>query len=241
MVQLQKYQSVSGSDKELEDESADAGFEADIPPRKRRQKIWRYVHFIVDIALVFTVTALIWTVSSLMSRRSSCGIALGPHPGIPFRDVTFLPNLEYASARTFESESHLQETLHQWLDLTTYGRGIINVGDGRKYTSDPPLQSSRTDSAYMISVFHQLHCLSRLLQSYGELYLGLTPSVDAEHAAHCFDYLRQSIMCDADVTLEGNNSAGPGWGSTHVCKDFESIQRWGNEMAAPVRNDTGNL
>jgi hypothetical protein len=54
----------------------------------------------------------------------------------------------------------------------------------------------------------------------------------AHHSAHCFDYLRQSLMCAADTTLEGKTEAGPGMGSIHECTDYEALLAWANENSA---------
>ena len=51
------------------------------------------------------------------------------------------------------------------------------------------------------------------------------------HFLHCIDYLRQAIMCSADLALEihGPNDAddlGPldgGWNGHHVCKDYRQV------------------
>lgn len=53
----------------------------------------------------------------------------------------------------------------------------------------------------------------------------------AHHSAHCFDYLRQSIMCAADTSLEGDTELGPGWGSKHECTDYDALLEWANEHA----------
>jgi hypothetical protein len=55
----------------------------------------------------------------------------------------------------------------------------------------------------------------------------LTPEV-AHHSAHCFDYIRQSILCAADISLEGKTDAGPGWGSKHLCTDLDALLAWAN-------------
>lgn len=52
-----------------------------------------------------------------------------------------------------------------------------------------------------------------------------------QHIAHCFRYLRQSLMCCGDTALEGqrpnsNVSGTDGTGAMHVCKDYEAIQAW---------------
>jgi len=54
----------------------------------------------------------------------------------------------------------------------------------------------------------------------------------AHHSAHCFDYLRQSIMCNADTSLEGKTEAGPGWGSKHECKDYDAVLAWADDHTA---------
>lgn len=46
------------------------------------------------------------------------------------------------------------------------------------------------------------------MHSYARLRLGHVED-EAEmgyHIAHCFDYLRQGILCAGDTTLEGNNT-----------------------------------
>jgi hypothetical protein len=59
------------------------------------------------------------------------------------------------------------------------------------------------------------------------------------HLAHCYDFLRQAILCAGDMTLEGKAKVKPeedagvsreaigggqahvtGWGARHVCKDW---------------------
>ena len=80
-----------------------------------------------------------------------------------------------------------------------------------------------------MSVFHQLHCLSYLAEHFQQGYggVGLTKEV-AHHSAHCFNYIRQGITCNADTTLEGKTGAGPGEGSEHECVDYEKLLDWAN-------------
>lgn len=54
------------------------------------------------------------------------------------------------------------------------------------------------------------------------------------HLMHCFDYLRQSIMCSGDVALEGMQTTFPeadlggsdGWDAKHVCRDYSQVYRY---------------
>lgn len=68
--------------------------------------------------------------------------------------------------------------------------------------------------------------------------------VSAEHIYHCFDYIRQAIMCNGDTTLErmrkvdGKLVRGvDGWGVEHECRDFDAIYAYA--AAHRSRNITG--
>ena len=72
------------------------------------------------------------------------------------------------------------------------------------------------------------------MHSYGKLRMGEDESEMGYHIAHCFDYLRQGILCAGDLTLEGNNTARyPGvevpWGTTHRCVNWKAAREWADE------------
>lgn len=58
------------------------------------------------------------------------------------------------------------------------------------------------------------------------------------HINHCFEYLRQAVMCSGDVALEGAATSFPpgeggedrggsdGWDAKHVCKDYGQIYEY---------------
>lgn len=53
--------------------------------------------------------------------------------------------------------------------------------------------------------FHQLHCLSSLRKALQHAAHGEdigTDYHDNAHWPHCFDYLRSTLMCNADSTIE---------------------------------------
>lgn len=59
----------------------------------------------------------------------------------------------------------------------------------------------------------------------------------AGHEYHCIDYIRQSIMCAADTTLDfaapdtetGERRGFSGANSTHVCRDWDFFVDWAVE------------
>lgn len=61
----------------------------------------------------------------------------------------------------------------------------------------------------------------------------------AGHEYHCIDYIRQSIMCSADTTLDfaelqpdGRRKGFSGANSTHQCRDWEALTAWAVENRA---------
>lgn len=105
------------------------------------------------------------------------------------------------------------------------------------------------------SMAHQLHCLFSIMEAYNDLagkVNGTVMGVGMEHMpprrrgkeehphhdhswhlGHCFDYIRQGIMCCGDTALEGAATTFPdgvkgsdGWNAKHVCKDYEEVKSW---------------
>jgi len=156
-----------------------------------------------------------------------------PVPRFPLKTYTFVQNPRYLHEDMFANTTDTLHTLHHWIELSADGRGYVKIenpeffGLGEPYSSR--VNESYSEPVYMVSAFHQLHCLSYLVEHYQAAInkTELTQEV-AHHTAHCFDYLRQSIMCAADISLEGKTDAGPGWGSKHECKDYDALLKWAN-------------
>lgn len=52
------------------------------------------------------------------------------------------------------------------------------------------------------------------------------------HVAHCFEYLRQALMCCADSSLEPfetPENGFPGMGFERQCNDYEGLKSWAEE------------
>ena len=73
---------------------------------------------------------------------------------------------------------------------------------------------------------------------------------DGEHIHHCFDYLRQTIQCAGDMSIEWareapegvQRKAVDGWGIPHECKNWVSWYQSYSELFAAVvgRCDCGD-
>jgi hypothetical protein len=74
--------------------------------------------------------------------------------------------------------------------------------------------------------------MQRLGTSYEEF--GLFTRQELEHTSHCVEYLRQSILCAADTSMEGETGAWPdstAWGQRHTCKDYNALIEMANERS----------
>lgn len=67
------------------------------------------------------------------------------------------------------------------------------------------------------------------VDSYHQLILnGPSEDDNPKHAAHCFEYLRNSILCNLDMTLEGSMSTPDDKerGQPHVCRNRQEAISW---------------
>ncbi|KAL9610610.1 MAG: hypothetical protein Q9167_004684 [Letrouitia subvulpina] len=107
------------------------------------------------------------------------------------------------------------------------------------------LPAPHDPNTYMIQleVFHNLHCLNMLRKTiYPDQYPDMVSyhdngtinhgTLQALHMDHCLDALRQSTMCESDVTPVTfvHNFFGrgvyPNLVATHTCRDFNALVKW---------------
>jgi len=101
--------------------------------------------------------------------------------------------------------------------------GFQWVNETEKYHDLPTPIEWPDKTVFTTSMTHQLHCLFAIVQTYSGLKSNLTLEEDHHwHMIHCFDYMRQAIMCSADMALEGlettfpdHNGGSDGWDSKH--------------------------
>ncbi|KAI0868266.1 hypothetical protein GGS24DRAFT_482894 [Hypoxylon argillaceum] len=139
-------------------------------------------------------------------------------PTFPYLLRTFSYN------RTFgDDPAHNVFTEDAWDSLVPLGQGTVRL-------------SNNSYQAYTLSVMHQLHCIWSIHQSFYTI-LHTTPGEAADlhdfpHIRHCFDYIRQGLMCSADTSLEPVDmvlGGVTGWNSTHICRDFSSVAQWAED------------
>lgn len=56
------------------------------------------------------------------------------------------------------------------------------------------------------------------------------PHGDETHSLHCIDWIRQALMCNADLSLDAtDNYRAFGQNGKHQCRNFGMILKWTNE------------
>ncbi|KAI5860442.1 hypothetical protein GGS23DRAFT_614024 [Durotheca rogersii] len=142
------------------------------------------------------------------------------------RDESYAPN-DTASFFT-------DEVLQRWNDLMPKGMGFVWVNDTSKYHDLPTPIMWPEKTVFTTSATHQLHCLFAIVQTYSGMSSGHEiPDDHHWHMIHCFDYMRQAIMCSADMALEGlettfpdHNGGSDGWDSKHVCRNWNDVKSY---------------
>ncbi|KAB5582296.1 hypothetical protein GE09DRAFT_263226 [Coniochaeta sp. 2T2.1] len=140
-------------------------------------------------------------------------------------------NMEYKYQRENTSEFFTDEVMGAWNELMPRGMGFQSVNDTSKYHDLPTPIEWPDQTVFTTSMTHQLHCLFAIVRVYSGLKANHELPSDHEwHMIHCFSYLRQAIMCSADMALEGHETTFPdhnggsdGWDSKHVCRDFDQV------------------
>lgn len=184
---------------------------------------------------------------------------LVPETTVKFGNTAgFGPDLVYVDHEMLWNATHKRELHENWQKLYPKSRGYIRAtpepGDVFEYANpayrlDNAMEPGDHYEGYILSVFHQLHCLvslplftqlsqkymltniklksiltARLGTSYEEFGNFTRPQL--EHTSHCIEYLRQAILCTADTSLEGETGAWPAsaaWGQMHTCKSYDAL------------------
>ncbi|KAI0258110.1 hypothetical protein BC834DRAFT_791679, partial [Gloeopeniophorella convolvens] len=86
---------------------------------------------------------------------------------------------------------------------------------------------------YGVSMWHEIHCLGHIRA------LIVNGDDGSEHTQHCFQYLRNAILCGADLTLEevgtdkllaNGAMTAQGEATVHTCRDWKQVRDWQEEQ-----------
>ncbi|CAK7237466.1 hypothetical protein SCUCBS95973_009969 [Sporothrix curviconia] len=156
----------------------------------------------------------------------------GVGPRVGQQIVRFKSDQSYAPMNT--SEFFTEEVLQKWNHLMPVGMGFVWVNDTHRYHDLPTPIEWPDKTVFTTSVTHQIHCLFTIAQTYSGLTSGHPIPPDHHwHMIHCMDYMREAVLCSADMALEGHETTFPddnggsdGWDSKHVCKDYGEVKAY---------------
>jgi hypothetical protein len=72
------------------------------------------------------------------------------------------------------------------------------------------------DTVYTTSMFHQLRCLDVLRKEFARPF-PQNRGLSSQITRHCFNYLRQMILCRSDLHLRSSRP------DVYICRDWEKV------------------
>ncbi|OAA43928.1 hypothetical protein BBO_04284 [Beauveria brongniartii RCEF 3172] len=177
------------------------------------------------VSVILAFTNLLWLWASVKQQRPR---EIASHQSWMPPDIAKPSLFEF---KTLYGTGLSNESETAWNALMPVGRGFVVIKNDTVIPDQPGLNQSVVEQKAMVSVFHQLHCLYMTREGYYSALEGKPSQVSSAHLMHCFDYLRQTIMCFSDTTLEWlpappKDTGSTGWGFEHKCRDFDAISRW---------------
>ncbi|EFX04069.1 hypothetical protein CMQ_997 [Grosmannia clavigera kw1407] len=145
----------------------------------------------------------------------------------------------------------------RWSELYNVGINLIPLESARQLPNRTILFPHDEQRRYLVEldVFHQLHCLNMIRKALRPDYYkphlpGPQPGDEDEllgpqHIDHCVDALRQSLMCNADISVlvwgwhQGRQRHTERGTILHTCKRFDKIHEWARQHAVYEAMDNG--
>ncbi|KAH8193669.1 hypothetical protein TruAng_012166 [Truncatella angustata] len=220
------------------------------PIRSRRTHVLEVLNryrWIIDGFLVALIVMLLldrdWGKHDEKKREplEGTGDVTGFAPRFSQKIVTFQPDPMFLPENG--SEFFTDEVRQKWLGIVPSGLGYLDIKEPEKY-EDLPQKLEGYQGKYVVttSMTHQLHCLyaiAEVFSAYSSNIIEKIPQESPWHLAHCFDYIRQAIMCAGDVAVEGKQTTFPegfvgsdGWDAKHVCKSYDEVLNYLNTNRA---------
>lgn len=129
-----------------------------------------------------------------------------------------------------------------WANINS-GHGIIQLDpefatkQGLPKTMYHPHDSTKV--VYALEAYHMIHCIQILRRDFLLIREGKEPSKPLEHAMHCFDALRQSVMCQASselLVITGHGHSN-GFNQTRQCRSWDALRDFATEHTACYWDD----
>ncbi|EUC27522.1 DUF3328 domain containing protein [Pyrenophora tritici-repentis] len=208
-------------------------------PRSRTYVFWKWMRISISVFIFIFLVAILGLLMQFRLETDFGGDVNHFVPRFSEERIKFEPQLDIFTLN-YTSSEEARTVRQRWQDLLPKGGGNIHVPEHNRYKdlSEPFLDPSDTP-LWKVSWTHQLHCLYYIMDAYDQVIRygskGTENQVEEGHSSvhtnHCFDYLRQAILCNSDMTLEGGTRPGDhkgtnGFGHLHSCRNNKEAVQW---------------
>ncbi|MDI1487034.1 MAG: hypothetical protein OHK93_006297 [Ramalina farinacea] len=188
---------------------------------------------IAILVLLNIITLSLLAIASRNTRTPTTpGASLLPNAG--YEKVLFQADERFEGPSSRDLDKAWSATLPGFV-------GLMYLNDSKIYDlPDGRLDKDGVPQVYGLSWTHQYHCLDMIRLEFWKMNTNTSTSLvgidyDSEeartntilpHIAHCFDYIRQAVLCNLDTTVEWptgpvdeqGNRGIDGYGIEHVCR-----------------------
>ena len=117
-----------------------------------------------------------------------------------------------------------------WVEIEPTPDHSLSGGAPLSHWGDPAEEWQEGSQVWATTLMHQIHCLGMMKSTWTKMANGESINNRRhDHFPHCIEYLRQAVMCQADLTLEPAIDpmqwpiGTSGWGVVHECKDWDAV------------------
>ncbi|KAJ7506557.1 hypothetical protein B0H11DRAFT_1971777 [Mycena galericulata] len=157
--------------------------------------------------LLLSITSLVTGYLSnghVYSTKSQYSVLFGDR--VPDYFPVEIPDTVLTPENTVHFQIYPNSAAEEWAAIFPPGGGFVQFGP--------------KGELFGLALFHQMHCLSRIREA-------MASRKSSVHVHHCFNYLRQIILCDANPTIEpvipivGRRSVNAE--VPRVCRDWTAV------------------
>ncbi|KAF7981257.1 hypothetical protein HWV62_34137 [Athelia sp. TMB] len=221
------------------------------PSKRRAIEITSFVASLcLNAVLILGVAVLLIQRQSMIEWKGARPIYTPAHEFIEHKLVRFDP---LGHAKTPYDGPPSPEVDAAWKGL--YHNSVVGIPKEQAALLSNRTEAFTGDESHYITqldVYHQIHCLNNIRKLlwpdyYPEIdHLRYTNFIDGsvmDHFDHCVGSIRQSLMCNADVTAipwrwdTRYNVSTPDFDVLHTCKNWERLREWTTANKAKLEID----
>ncbi|KAK1245972.1 hypothetical protein MKX07_005041 [Trichoderma sp. CBMAI-0711] len=237
------------------------GFESDehklLQPQKEylesqqsdaRVPFWRTPAVLAITVHICLMCMLFVIVSSVKRNYANSDYSIRNHlPESPAREAVVLEKvvLDHGIAvdNRFKGEPRPEQD-KAWESLLLYQNLAISR-DALDVPGAVSLNDGTDRVLFSLDVFHNLHCLNYIRQFMfrDDYYKKSFPESERDsqydHAGHCVDVIRQSLICEGDISISTYDwkmdhlLPWPNFRVAHECVNWNHLMSWASRHAAP--------